>query len=63
MKKHGLIHKAKRHPNGITREDRETQKSENIIRRDFSATKTYQKLLADITEIHCADEKLYISAI
>jgi transposase InsO family protein len=63
MKKHGLIRKPVRHPNGITREDREAQKSENLIQRDFSADKPCEKLLTDITEVQCADGKLYVSPI
>jgi putative transposase len=37
MKRNGLLYKPKHHPNGITREDAETQKSENLIRQDFTA--------------------------
>nr|WP_222933985.1 IS3 family transposase [Paenibacillus curdlanolyticus] len=43
MKQHGLLKKAKRHPNGITREDAEAQKSENLIQRDFTASAANQK--------------------
>ena len=49
MKKHGLLKKAKRHPNGITREDAEVQKSQNLIQRDFNAAAPNQKWLSDIT--------------
>lgn len=63
MKKHGLLQKAKRHPNGITREDAEAQKSENLIQRDFSASSPNQKWLSDITEVPCSDGKLYVSAV
>lgn len=63
MKKHGLLQKAKRHPNGITREDAAAQKSENLIQRDFSASAPNQKWLSDITEVPCSDGKLYLSAV
>lgn len=63
MRKHRLLKKRKRHPNGITREDTAAQKSENIIKRDFSATAPNQKWLTDITEVQCADGKLYVSPI
>ena len=43
MKKHGLLKKAKRHPNGITREDAAAQKSENLIQGDFTALNPNQK--------------------
>ncbi|WP_164744408.1 hypothetical protein [Paenibacillus xylaniclasticus] len=63
MKQHGLLKKAKRHPNGITREDAEAQKSENLIQRDFTASAANQKWLSDITEVPCSDGKLYLSAV
>ena len=55
--------KAKRHPNGITREDAEAQKSGNLIQRDFSATAANKKWLSDITEVACLDGKLYLSTV
>jgi transposase InsO family protein len=63
MKDNGLLHKKKRHPNGITKEDREAQKAENIIKRDFTADRPNTKWLTDITEIPCIDGKLYLSAV
>jgi len=63
MKKHGLLKKAKRHPNGITREDAAAQKSENLIQRDFKSSAPNQKWLSDITEVPCSDGKLYLSAV
>ena len=63
MKKHGLLKKVKRHPNGITREDAAAQKSENLIQRDFSASAPNQKWLSDITEVPCSDGKLYLCAV
>ena len=63
MKEAGLLKKPKRHPNGITREDAEAQKSENLIQRDFTASAPNQKWLSDITEVQCSDGKLYVAAI
>lgn len=63
MRKHQMLKKAKRHPNGITREDTAAQKSENIIQRDFSAAAPNQKWLTDITEVQCSDGKLYVAPI
>ncbi|CAG7652865.1 hypothetical protein PAESOLCIP111_06657 [Paenibacillus solanacearum] len=60
---HGVLKKVKRHPNGITREDAAAQKSENLIKRDFSASAPNQKWLSDITEVPCSDGKLYLSAV
>ena len=63
MKQNGLIKKAKRHPNGITREDASAQKSENLIQRDFTAEDPNKKWLSDITEVPCSDGKLYVAAV
>jgi len=63
MKKHGLLKKVRRRPNGITREDAAAQKSENLIQRNFRASAPHQKWLSDITEVPCSDGKLYVSAV
>lgn len=63
MKENGLLRKAKRHPNGITREDAAAQKSENLINRDFTADAPNRKWLSDITEAPCRDGKLYVAAV
>ena len=43
--------------------DRQAEKSENLILRDFTATKPNQKFLTEITEISRADGKLYLAAV
>lgn len=63
MKKNGLLKKKKRRPHGITREDAEAQKSENLIQRNFTAESPNRKWLSDITEIPCLDGKLYLAPI
>ncbi len=63
MKENGLLKKAKRHPNGITREDAAAQKSDNLISRDFTADAPNRKWLSDITEVSCSDGKLYVAAV
>ncbi len=63
LRAHGLLHKAKRYPNGITREDAVAQKAENLIARDFTADAPCQKWLTDITEVPCRDGKLYVAPI
>lgn len=63
MKRHGLLKKAKRYPNGITREDAAAQKSQNLIQRDFTSSAPNQKWLSDTTEVPCSDGKLYLSAV
>ena len=58
-----LIHKPKRKPNGITKVDREARKSDDLLKRDFSADAPLKKCVTDITEIKAKDGKLYVSAI
>ena len=62
MKENGMLHRTRR-PHGITKADKATQISENIIARDFTANMPLTKLFTDITEVQCADGKLYISPI
>lgn len=62
MKDAGLLHKCRR-PHGITKATTEVQEKENIINRDFKAEKPLEKVLTDITEVQCANGKLYISAM
>ena len=63
MEEIGLSHRPRRKANGITKADREAQKSDDLIKRDFTAEKPLQKCITDITEIKASDEKLYVSAI
>lgn len=63
MGKLGISHRPKRKPNGITKEDRETRKSDDLLKRDFSADEPLKKCVTDITEIKASDGKLYVSAI
>jgi transposase InsO family protein len=62
MKEHGLLQK-KNKLKGLTKEDKEAQKSDNLINRDFTATAPNQKTVTDITEFEASDGKLYVSAI
>ena len=63
MKQINLIHKPKRKPNGITKADREARKSDDLLKRDFTADAPLKKCVTDITEIKAKDGKLYVSAI
>jgi len=63
MKHEGLISKKRRTPKGLTEADKEAQKSDNLLNRDFSAEKPYEKCVTDITQVTCADGKLYIFGI
>ena len=60
---HNLMIRPKQRPNGITKEDRESEKSENLIKQDFSAENPNEKFLTDITEVACSDGKLYLAAV
>lgn len=62
-REHHLTIRRKRRPNGITKADCQAEKSENLIKRDFTAEKPNEKFLTDITEIPCKDGKLYLAAI
>ena len=62
-KENGLMIKRKKKPNGITKADAAAQKSENLIKQDFTSAAPNEKWLSDITEIPCADGKLYLAAI
>lgn len=63
MEKIGLSHRPNRKPNGITRSDRNARKSEDLLKRDFTAERPLEKCVTDITEIPAQDGKLYVSAI
>lgn len=63
MIKGQLIHRPKRKPNGITKADKQARKSDDLIKRDFSAEEPLTKCVTDITEIPTKDGKLYVSCI
>lgn len=62
-RENGLVIRRKRRPNGITHADAAAQKAENLIQQDFTAAKPNEKWLTDITEIPCADAKLYLAPV
>lgn len=62
MEQAGLIHKPKRKPNGITKADREARKSDDLLKRDFSADKPLKKTVTDISKLKAKDGKVYVSA-
>lgn len=63
MREHGWLHERRRRPKGLTKPDPQAMAAENLLHQDFSADRPWQKLLTDITQIQCADGKLYISPI
>lgn len=62
-RENGLTLQKKKNPNRLTKADREAQKSENLIKQDFTAEAPNEKWLSDITEVPCADGKLYVSPV
>ena len=58
-----MFYGPKRKPNGITKADREARKSDDLLKRDFTADAPLKKCVTDITEIKAKDGKLYVSAI
>ena len=63
MKTQGLLQKRKRNPNSLTKEDRATQKSEDLIKQDFTSESPNKKWLSDITEVPTSEGKLYVSPV
>lgn len=63
MRKGHLLHKSHRSSEGLTKSDRKAQRPDNLLQRDFSATKPNKKWLTDITQIPCSDGKLYIAPV
>lgn len=63
MEEIGLTHRPWRKPNGITKADREAQKSDDLLNRNFKASEPLRKCVTDITEIKAIDGKLYVSAV
>lgn len=63
MEEIGLSHKPNRKPHGITKADKNARKSEDLLKRDFTAKKPLEKCITDITEVPACDGKLYVSAI
>lgn len=62
-REHNLTIRPRRRPNGITKAERQAEKSENLVKRNFTAAKPNEKFLTDITEIPCSDGKLYLAAV
>lgn len=50
-------------PRGLTKADKNTQKSDDLIKRNFTAEKPNEKWVSDITEVKTLDGKLYISGV
>ena len=62
MREKGWLHRRRR-PKGLTKVDPGAMFSENLLHQDFSAEHPFSKVLTDITQVQCADGKLYISPL
>lgn len=63
MEEIGISHRPRRKPNGSTKADKQSRKSDDLLKCDFHAEEPLTKCVTDITEIKARDEKLYVSAI
>ena len=63
MEQIGLSHRPNHKPHGITKVDRESHKSEDLLKRNFQSDVPLTKCVTDITEIKASDGKLYVSDI
>ncbi len=62
MQKIGISHRPRK-PKGLTKADKEAQKSDDLLKRDFKADEPNKKCVTDITELKASDGKLYVSVI
>ena len=61
-KENGLLQRQK-HPHGLTKCNHRDPQSDDLVQRDFTARKPDVKYLSDITQIECADGRLYLAAV
>jgi len=59
MVKHGLQCKAN-NPKGLTKQDKEAYKNDDLLKKDFDSDRPGKKLIGDITQLPTADGTLYI---
>lgn len=62
MQKIGISHRPRK-PKVLTKADKKAQKSDDLLKRDFSADEPNKKCVTDITELNAKDGKLYVSAV
>lgn len=62
MQKIGISHRPRK-PKGLTRSDKEAQKSDDLLKRNFRSDEPNKKCVTDITELKASNGKLYVSAI
>ena len=62
MERLGISHRPRK-PKGLTKADKEAQKSDDLLKRNFTADEPNKKCVTDITELKASNGKLYVSAI
>lgn len=62
MRQNGLLQK-KNKPKSLTKADKSAEKSDNLLKRNFTAQAPCQKIVTDITEFKGSDGKVYVSGI
>jgi len=61
-KKHSLLQKANK-PKGLTKQEKEAYKSDDLLKGDFEASEPGVKYVTDITQIQAKNGTVYISAL
>jgi transposase InsO family protein len=51
------------HPKGLTKADKAAQKSDNLLKQDFTAAEPNRKVVTDVTRWQALDGKVYQSAV
>ena len=62
MEKLGISHRPRK-LKGLTKADKEAQKSDDLLKRNFTADEPDKKCVTDITELKASNGKLYLSVI
>lgn len=62
MRENGLL-QGKNRPKGLTKADKNAQKADDLLKRNFTSTSPLEKVVTDITEFSALDGKLYLSAV
>jgi len=63
MRRQGLQGRKRKHPKGLTKQDKSAPKFPDLLHRDFSATAPNKKWCGDITEIPTDEGKLYLASV
>ena len=59
-----VSHRLKRKPNGITKAEQNAEKSDELLKRDFTSDKSFEKCVTDITEIPAKNERsMYLPSL